>query len=151
MYLVLGDLPEQPDHRDTADGRPATRACAHARLARMLCADLESSTETERLELVSRIAARQTNLLASAIQKVQARLPTPPETVILAGSGAFLADAPGDKQGERKRCGSSGWRRNWARSGPRSSCPRLERVGGVARRLAVWRLSLAASSRKGRV
>ncbi len=91
VYLVLEDLPEQPDRCDTADGRPATNACAHSRLARMLGADLESSTASERLDLAWRMAARQTSLLASAIRTVSARLPGPPETVILAGSGSFLA------------------------------------------------------------
>jgi len=92
VYLVLEDLPEQPDRCDTADGRPATRGCAHARLARMLCADLESSTAAERLDLARKIANRQTRLLAEAIRTVTARLPGPPETVILAGSGSFLAE-----------------------------------------------------------
>src|SRR5262249_6004559 len=43
--LILGPVAEAPDDRNTADGRPATRAAAPARLARMLCADLETSTE----------------------------------------------------------------------------------------------------------
>src|SRR5262249_27130143 len=38
-YLMLGDLPEEPGDEATADGRPATKACAHDRLARMICAD----------------------------------------------------------------------------------------------------------------
>jgi uncharacterized hydantoinase/oxoprolinase family protein len=42
VYLVLGAIPEDPNDRDTADGRPATRKHARARLARMLCADADS-------------------------------------------------------------------------------------------------------------
>lgn len=41
VYLTLGLIPEDPCDRDTADGRPATRAHAHARLARMYCADAD--------------------------------------------------------------------------------------------------------------
>ena len=39
VYLVLGDLPEDPKSRETADGRAATKADACRRLARMVCAD----------------------------------------------------------------------------------------------------------------
>jgi len=39
VYLWLGDLPEQPDDRDTADGRPATRDAQATGLARIVCAD----------------------------------------------------------------------------------------------------------------
>lgn len=92
VYLVLDDLPERPDRCDTADGRPATRACAHARLARMLCADLEGCTIAERLDLARCVAQRQIALLAGSIRKVVARLPSLPRTVILAGSGSFVAE-----------------------------------------------------------
>ncbi len=92
-YLVLGDAPEDPADTETADGRPATRALAHARLARMLCADLETSTEDERTDLAKRAAARQVELVASAMACVAGRLGGPPRTVILAGSGERLAAA----------------------------------------------------------
>jgi probable H4MPT-linked C1 transfer pathway protein len=91
VYLVLGQLPEDPEDRDTADGRPATRAAAEARLARMLCADLETSTEEERRDLAVRAARRQVALVVHAVEAVAGRLPAPPETVILSGSGEFLA------------------------------------------------------------
>ncbi|MFL6120051.1 helix-turn-helix domain-containing protein, partial [Actinophytocola sp.] len=42
VYLILGMTPADPADRDTADGRPATLECAHARLARMVCGDAES-------------------------------------------------------------------------------------------------------------
>ncbi len=42
-YLVLNLAGESPDDCNTADGRPATRAAADLRLARMLGADLETS------------------------------------------------------------------------------------------------------------
>ena len=92
IYLILGDLGEQPAAFDTADGRAATQALAHARLARMLCADLETSTSEQRFQLAQDLAAQQTRQLTKAIQTVSQRLPAPPEQVILAGSGAFLAE-----------------------------------------------------------
>jgi probable H4MPT-linked C1 transfer pathway protein len=91
IYLVLGSLPEAPDDRDTADGRPATRAGAHGRLARMLCADLETSNEHERRSLALTANLRMVYLLASAVAHVAGRLPAPPRTILTAGSGEFLA------------------------------------------------------------
>jgi probable H4MPT-linked C1 transfer pathway protein len=90
-FLVLGDVPENENDCDTADGRPATKAMAHARLARMLCADLESSTEEERLDLAARAVARQTEMISEAMKLVATRLTSAPATVVLAGSGEHLA------------------------------------------------------------
>jgi probable H4MPT-linked C1 transfer pathway protein len=90
-YLVLGEVPDDPSDTDTADGRPGTRAAAHARLARMLGADLETSTEDERLALARRAAAVQTARLVDALERVAGRLPAPPRTAVLSGSGEFLA------------------------------------------------------------
>jgi probable H4MPT-linked C1 transfer pathway protein len=92
-YLILGPVAEDPDDRDTADGRPATRAAAHARLARMLCADLETSTEDQRRRLAQRVLSRQVMLLGSSLKRVASRLPGPPQTVVIAGEGEFLATA----------------------------------------------------------
>jgi (4-(4-[2-(gamma-L-glutamylamino)ethyl]phenoxymethyl)furan-2-yl)methanamine synthase len=91
VYLILGCLPENPDDCNTADGRPATLAAAEARLARMFCADLETSAAEERTELALAAAARQRALLARQLTSVLGRLPSPPRTVILAGEGEFLA------------------------------------------------------------
>jgi hypothetical protein len=90
-YLVLGDISEDASDCDTADGQPATKAAAHARLARMICADLETSTEADRLDLAARVAARQTEMIAEAMTLVAARLNAPPSTVILAGTGEHVA------------------------------------------------------------
>lgn len=90
-YLVLGELPEDPNNRETADGRAATRAAAHARLARMLCADLESSTEQERRALALKATVRQEVMIGFALERVAERLPGAPQAVVLAGEGEFLA------------------------------------------------------------
>lgn len=93
VYLVLGWLPEDANDRNTADGRPATRAAAHARLARMICADLETSTEKERERLAERATACQVSLIREALDLVLDRIPVGdmPVTVILGGEGEFLA------------------------------------------------------------
>lgn len=91
VYLVLGRIDEQPTDTDTADGQPATVAAAHARLARMLCADTDTSTAADRLTLAQRLADRQAALVGEAIQSVSSTLPGRPEAVILSGSGELVA------------------------------------------------------------
>jgi probable H4MPT-linked C1 transfer pathway protein len=91
IHLVLGAIPEVPEDRDTADGRPATKEAAHARLARMLCADLETSTAEERRKLAERVLLRQVYVIRSSLERVAARLPGPLSAVVLAGSGEPLA------------------------------------------------------------
>jgi probable H4MPT-linked C1 transfer pathway protein len=91
VYLVLGAVPEDPDDLDTADGRPATRDLAHARLARLLCADLESCTLTERMALAESAASQQQWLLEQGARQVLRRLPAPLRTMIVSGSGEFIA------------------------------------------------------------
>lgn len=92
VYLVLGMMPEAPEDRDTADGRPATKEAAHARLARMLCADLETSTPDQRRKLAERVLLRHVQLLGSAVERVASRLSDPLSAIVLAGSGEPLAE-----------------------------------------------------------
>jgi probable H4MPT-linked C1 transfer pathway protein len=93
VYLLLGRRSEAPNDRDTADGRPATRAFAHARLARMLGGDGELTGVDETQRLADQIAARQSELILAAMTRVTARLPQPPNTMITAGSGEFVVEA----------------------------------------------------------
>jgi hypothetical protein len=90
VYLLLGRLAEDAEDRRTADGRPATRAAAAARLARMRCADLDSMTAEEIDELARNIRDRQLAILAEALATVTGRLPEPPRLVVAAGAGEFL-------------------------------------------------------------
>ncbi len=88
-YLALGDLPEEPENRQTADGRPATRALAIDRLARMICADRTLFTERDAERAAAAISAAQLAKLGIAVRQAIGR--APPETVILGGQGEFLA------------------------------------------------------------
>ncbi len=91
VHLVLGHVPEDADDRDTADGRPATRDCAHARLARMRCGDGESFSLHETTLIARKAYQRQTVWIQQALVEVTQTMPEPPREVILAGSGEFLA------------------------------------------------------------
>jgi probable H4MPT-linked C1 transfer pathway protein len=93
VYLVLGLVPEDPADTDTADRRPATVDNAHARLGRMFCADLETSTPDERLDLARRAYQRQVEQIARAVAAVSSRMTGLPRTLILSGSGEFLGRA----------------------------------------------------------
>jgi probable H4MPT-linked C1 transfer pathway protein len=91
LFLLLGLCDEDAADRDTADGRPATRAHAAARIARMMCADVETSTETERKDFAQLLLLRILQHLCFCVEHVARTLPGPPQTVIVAGSGEKLA------------------------------------------------------------
>ncbi len=90
VYLLLDFLPEDAADSNTADGRPATKAAAEARIARMLCADLETSTADERRHLVELVLSNHTMLLGIAFYRAVRRMSARPQTVLLAGEGEFL-------------------------------------------------------------
>lgn len=91
VFLVLDLTPEDPDDTSTADGRPATRAAAEARLARMLCADRETSTPDELRQLAEKALLRQRMLIHAAVSSAEETLRESPDAVILAGEGEVLA------------------------------------------------------------
>ncbi len=91
VYLILGWIPESPDDRLTADGRPATMACAHDRLARMVCCDRTEITLPEARSIARAFAEAQRISVATAIDAVVGREPGPLETVMVAGAGEWLA------------------------------------------------------------
>lgn len=97
-YLLLGHTPENPDDRDTADGRPATKPFAHARLSRMLGGDPELTPADDTLRLATRVLDSQENLITNAVRAQIDRLPGLQESslgfnriAVVSGSGEFLA------------------------------------------------------------
>ncbi|MFO0843940.1 MAG: hydantoinase/oxoprolinase family protein [Gemmataceae bacterium] len=94
VCLVLGLVPEDPADRDTADGRPATRADAERRLLRMISGDLETCNVRRRRALATECTFRFGAQMNDAVAEVIRTLPTEPEAFIVSGSGAFfLIDA----------------------------------------------------------
>lgn len=91
-YVLLGLIPEDPEDRSTADGRFVIKPFARNRLARMIGGDREITPEAETVELAREVLAIQSNLIISAIRESASRLPTPPESFIVSGSGAWLAE-----------------------------------------------------------
>jgi probable H4MPT-linked C1 transfer pathway protein len=90
-YVVLGDLPEEPERADSADGRPLTRAHAKARLARMECDEAWSWEQA--VAFARQVRDRQIQRVAAGVAEVAARLPGPVELVVMAGAGEFLVPA----------------------------------------------------------
>jgi probable H4MPT-linked C1 transfer pathway protein len=97
-YLMTGLLPDDATDTGTADGRPATRHHAHARLSRMLCGDAELTDESKTRRLAEQVRDAQHGLLYDALVeqirqlKKHSQSPAYPRRVaITSGSGEFLA------------------------------------------------------------
>jgi uncharacterized hydantoinase/oxoprolinase family protein len=73
VYLLLGHIPEKPDCLDTANGRPATIAAAHARLARMVCADAEMLSLAEVTDIARQLDQGLRRKLRAALWRVRRR------------------------------------------------------------------------------
>lgn len=90
VHVLLGDLPEDPGDRDTADGRPLTKPYAAARVLRMVGADLETHTLGDAISLAAEFARLQHQHIRDAVKHVARRHPTL-DRAIVSGSGSFLA------------------------------------------------------------
>ena len=91
VYLTLSLIPEDAQDTHTANGRAATIAAAHDRLARAVCCDRTELSADDALAIARFVADVQQQRIAGAIERVAGRLPDPPGDVILSGSGEFLA------------------------------------------------------------
>ena len=90
VWLWLGEIPEDIDDTETANGRPATRCAAHDRLARQLCCD-RTELDTESITVIARyLADRQVKQISTALEQVLINR-EPRQRAIVSGSGSFLA------------------------------------------------------------
>lgn len=97
-YLLLGRVPEDPIDTDTADGRPATRHFAHARIARMIGGDGTTVPEEETVRLATLATDCQNQLLRPVAERLTRRLLGllresigTRRLAVVSGSGEFLA------------------------------------------------------------
>ena len=86
-YVIVGVLPEAPDDRDTADGRPLTRDRCLDRLARQACADRTELADAELGAMARSYVQQVERLLQNHVEGVSGR-EGGPETLLIAGSGA---------------------------------------------------------------
>ena len=91
VYLMLGDIASNETDLETANGKPATKAAAHDRLARMLCCDRDEVSFDEAVQIARFLADVQRQRLAGSLERVASQLPRRCQTVVVSGSGAFLA------------------------------------------------------------
>ena len=96
-YLLLRRAAEAIDNCDTADGRPATRAFAHSRMARMVGGDAETVTAEQAEGLADEVRHAQIRLIEYGITSAIAHLASrdrnrkEPIAFLISGSGEFLA------------------------------------------------------------
>jgi hypothetical protein len=90
VFLVLGLTPDDPQDKDTADGRPATGAFAKKRLARMWGADLEDMSDGELIGRAVYLLSMWHSAIAKGIEKVVGPTTRTSWNLALSGSGDFL-------------------------------------------------------------
>jgi probable H4MPT-linked C1 transfer pathway protein len=93
VFLILGIKIEDPKDLDTANGKPATKACAHDRLARMICCDRTEVHSQDALAIAKYLAVEQSIQIGQAIRQVLSRQPEPLAHVLISGSGSFVLEA----------------------------------------------------------
>jgi (4-(4-[2-(gamma-L-glutamylamino)ethyl]phenoxymethyl)furan-2-yl)methanamine synthase len=85
---------------DTPDGRGRSRLEAGARLARMICADLEMLGDQGITDIANHVACSQLEQISSGIRQVMRRLGSRcPQVAVVAGQGAFIARAAANQAG----------------------------------------------------
>ena len=90
VYLLLEAIEEDQADCETANGKPATQAAAHDRLARMICCDRNEVSRDDALGMAAHFAAAQRRQIAEAVERVLAPHEEAVSQVIVTGSGSFL-------------------------------------------------------------
>lgn len=100
VHLWLERITEVDYTCETPDGRGRSRAEAAARIARMVCADLEMIGSRDVTAIAAHLAHAQVRQVAAGIRQVVRRLGAgAPRLAVLAGQGAFLARAAAEEVG----------------------------------------------------
>jgi probable H4MPT-linked C1 transfer pathway protein len=92
-YLLLGRIAEAQYTVPTPDGRGCSREEAAARLARLVCAEPRDLGADRLLAMAAFLEDRQTEEIARGIRQVLSHRPGRTTRAIVAGAGAFLAEA----------------------------------------------------------
>ncbi len=89
-YVLLGDIPEEPDNKETADNRPLTKEYAAERLLRCYLHDTETASVQRAFEIAEEISKTQLNMVSRQIELALGGK-WPLFKGILSGGGGFLA------------------------------------------------------------
>ena len=103
VHLILGNINEEDYSVETADGRGTTSIEAMARLARVVCADIEMLDEEEIVEMANYIYEAQVEQIADGLKQVYDRMKSRIKMnvpIVVAGLGRnFLAGKAAQKTG----------------------------------------------------
>jgi (4-(4-[2-(gamma-L-glutamylamino)ethyl]phenoxymethyl)furan-2-yl)methanamine synthase len=100
IHLWRGAIQERDYTCETPDGRGRSLREAAARIARLVCADLEALTDDDVTAVAEHVARAQVRQIATGIRQVVRPMgPTPPRLAVLAGQGIFLARAAAEETG----------------------------------------------------
>jgi probable H4MPT-linked C1 transfer pathway protein len=103
-HLYLGHIDEADYTCETPDGRGRTREESAARLARMVCGDLEALTAGDIAAIAAAVARAQVRQIATGMRQVARRLrDRAPHQAVLAGHGTFLGRAAAAEVGLEAR------------------------------------------------
>lgn len=92
IHCWLRNIPPEAYRCETPDGRGVSRREAAARIARMVCADLEMLSPRDITRIATHVARVQRARIVAAIRQVLSRLgAAAPRVALAAGAGAFLA------------------------------------------------------------
>jgi (4-(4-[2-(gamma-L-glutamylamino)ethyl]phenoxymethyl)furan-2-yl)methanamine synthase len=91
VYLLAGDVAENVNDYETANGGPATREAAHDRVARMLCCDREEVTAEQTQSIAAFLAGVQQQRIRGAVDRVLNKMSDRCSAVLLSGEGSFIA------------------------------------------------------------
>lgn len=103
VHLILGNIMGEDYTTETADGRGKSRGEALARLARVVCADIEMLSEGEILEMAGHIYESQVEQIFGGIEQVLERMSSwfaEDISAVVAGlGGKFLAEKAARRAG----------------------------------------------------
>jgi probable H4MPT-linked C1 transfer pathway protein len=103
VHLLLDNIKEEEYTAETCDGRGKTRREAMARLARVVCADIDMLTEQEIVDLAKFVYDRQVEQIARGLKQVYERIkPSLQEKLVVVVTGLgrnFLARKAAEKAG----------------------------------------------------
>ncbi|HTY74920.1 MAG TPA: hydantoinase/oxoprolinase family protein [Candidatus Nanoarchaeia archaeon] len=106
VHLILGNITEEDYTSETADGKGKSRPASLARLARIVCADVEMLTEQEIIQIAKYVCDRQIVQIAYGLNQVYSRLEQNAKRdvpAIVTGLGKdFLARKAAEKAGITK-------------------------------------------------
>jgi probable H4MPT-linked C1 transfer pathway protein len=102
VHLILDNIGEEEYTAETCDGRGKTRRESMARLARVVCADIDMLTEQEIVDMAKFAYDRQVEQIAGGLKQVYERIKQllQEKTIVVTGLGRnFLARKAAEKVG----------------------------------------------------